>query len=62
VNELFRRHFIDQRDGVPQRVFHLLRIVGVNRLADVAKRRAKARAQLTVVLTPLDVLSVRFQR
>jgi len=62
MNELLRSHLVDQRNRVAKGILDLRRIIRIDRGADIAKRAAKARAELTVVLAPFDVLTVRFQR
>ena len=62
MNRALAGHLVDQRDRVSEGVLHLGGISSVDCRADVAQRAAKACAKLTIMFTPLDVLSMCFQR
>jgi hypothetical protein len=62
VNEPFRGHLVDERDGLTKSIANRLRIVAVDGGADVPQGAAKPGAKLSVVLAAFEVLSVRFER
>src|SRR5262245_6727033 len=62
MDQLLGCHLVDERDRVPKRVLDLRWILGINRRTNIAQRAAKAGAQSAVVLSLLNVLTVRFER
>ena len=62
MDQALRGHLVDERDRLAQRVGDGLRVVAVDRRADVPQGAAEPGAELAVVFATLDVLAVRFER